>query len=321
MLKFLELSTLRPVPAPTTPCCVALGNFDGVHLGHQALLRQTADSAAKQGLLAAAFLFDPPPFPERTPQLTTPEEKLRLLARCGIRCAALTDFESLRDLSPEAFVQQILRAALHCQTAVCGFHYHFGAYGAGDAALLAALLRSEGAAAEIIPPVLQHGKLVSSTAIRQAIAAGDMPQAASLLGRSYSLGGEVLHGRAMGRTLGFPTANLAFPPHSVLPRFGVYATLTDLGDGLLRPGVTNVGIRPTVDHTEHPTVTAETYLSGFAGDLYGHRIRVFFHCQLRAEQTFPTLSALEEAIRKDSEKAEQILSAPHIPTRTDDLFF
>lgn len=286
------------------PLALAIGNFDGVHVGHMALLdRLKADAAARAdelpGLSTGVWCFAEPPshfLPGGpVPQLMTLEEKLKCFAAAGIEWCVLGDFAALRDYTPERFVGAILREACGCRHIVCGFNFSFGVRGMGNADTLLALFPN---CCSVVEPIRIGETTVSSTAIRAAIAAGDMETARVMLGRPWSVCLPVLHGKALGRTLGIPTLNQRFPEGHVLPAFGVYATRCTI-DGIDYPAVTNVGIRPTVDDGE--AVTCETHVLGLRADLYGRPVQIHFFAHLRPEARFPSLDALRTAAARDIE--------------------
>ena len=292
----INLKSMREEVHPG-PLAIAIGNFDGVHIGHRALLDRLCAEANARGLATAVWCFAEPPSAflpgGAVPQLVTTEEKLALFAEAGVNRCILGDFAALRDYSPARFAREILARDCGCRFIVCGFNFTFGARGQGRADDLRTLFPD---ACAVVDAVSLGGTTVSSTAIRAAIAAGDMPRAAAMLGRPWSVSLPVLHGKALGRTIGVPTLNQHFPDGHILPAFGVYATLCAI-DGRLYPAVTNVGIRPTVDDGE--AVTCESHILDYTGDLYGRQIRLEFHRFLRPEQKFASLDALRAAIAGD----------------------
>ncbi len=283
--------------APRGPLAIAIGNFDGVHIGHRALLDRLRDEADQRGLGTAVWCFAEPPSAYRpggpVPQLTTLEDKLSLLAQAGIDYCFLGDFPSLRDYSPERFAEEILRDACGCRYIVCGFNFNFGAGGRGTPDTLRALFPD---ACAVVEAVKLGDTTVSSTAIRAALTAGEVERARDMLGRPWSICLPILHGKALGRTIGVPTLNQRFPKGHILPAFGVYATLCTV-DGVRYPAVTNVGIRPSVDDGE--AVTCESHILGLCADLYGREVRIRFCTYLRPEQKFDSLDELKAAIERD----------------------
>ena len=283
---------------------LCLGNFDGVHLAHRALLaqairlRDTKFQNAACGVvcfrgLSSDFLFDTP-----TPHLSTDEGRLALFEEAGMDFAVFCDFPSVRHMSAKEFVERILIEECGCVATVCGFNYRFGERGAGDADFLR---RCFGDAAYTEPPFLLNGAPVSSTRIRQALLEGRTQEATHLLGRPYGIISPVLHGKRLGRTLGVPTINQEFPKKMLIPRHGVYVTDCRIGDLTVR-GVTNVGVHPTVD--KNAAVNAETHLIGFEGELYGNEVEILFLHYLRPEKRFHSLDELKFHIEKDISDAK-----------------
>ena len=295
MIKYIDLND----GAPSVPFTAALGDFDGVHAGHRAVLEKAASLARKQGVASAAWYFSDSP-KGGAPSLTDACEKRSQIAECGIDLALTESFSRVKDLSPEEFVAGYL-VPLGCVGAVCGFNFRFGKGASGDAALLEKLCDKAGLAFSVVPPVMWEGEAVSSTRIREAVAAGDVSSAAKMLGRRFSVSGRVEHGRTLGRTLGFPTVNMEFAPGRARPRSGVYYTYTNI-DGTLYPSVSNAGCRPTVGGR---TVRLETHILGYTGDLYGRTLTVEFIEFRRPETAFGSISELEEAIMADRAAAEE----------------
>ena len=305
-MNIIDLRTMREACAPPASV-VCLGNFDGVHIGHAALIQETL--AKKEQLskdhaeiaacacffrtLTSDYLRDTP-----TPRLTTFDEKLSLFATSGLDYAFVIDFEEVGGLSPDIFVEQILKASFHCVFAVCGFNFRFGKQASGDADRLKSLMDN---AASIVHPVIVGGKTVSSSLLRQLIADGDVHLVPALLGRPYSLNVDVLHGKALGRTLGIPTINQCFPQKLAVPKRGIYITKTQIGD-VEYPSVTNVGIRPSVEDGDF--LNCETHILDFDGDLYGKRLRVQFIHRLRDEMKFENVNALTAQIQADIKAAK-----------------
>lgn len=278
------------------PLAIAIGNFDGVHIGHRALLDRVRAEADARGLSAAVWCFAEPPsafLGMPVPQLCTREEKLALFADAGMDYCILGDFAALRDYSPDRFAREVLIDGCACRFIVCGFNFSFGARGAGKAADLAARFPD---ACAVVDAVTLGETTVCSTAIRAAIAEGDMSRAANMLGRPWSVCLPVLHGKALGRTIGVPTLNQVFPAGHILPAFGVYATRCRI-DGRDYAAVTNVGVRPSVDDGD--AVTVESHLLDYRGDLYGHDVRIGFYAYLRPERRFASLDELRAAIAGD----------------------
>lgn len=286
-------------------CGLCLGNFDGVHRGHRALIRELVDMNRKREarLPLGALLFREPPSlllsPRPVPQLTTLEEKMDLLSEAGLRFAILYDFEDLMHLSPSDFVQRILIGECRCRMAVCGFNYSYGAGGAGNPYTLSRDFGArQGCSLSVVAPVSEGPDPISSSAIRSLLLQGSPDRAAHLLGRPYSLSGKVTEGKSVGHTMGFPTANLTFPEGRLVPAHGVYLCMVHVEkERADYYGICNVGIRPTFDDGEH--VNCETFILNFDGDLYGKDIRVSFLRFLREERRFASAEELRRQIDRD----------------------
>ena len=277
----------------TAKQAVALGYFDGGHLGHAALLKKTVEEAKRLGCESAVFSFHTLPTKSGAP-LSTQEDRLAFFADKGIENVILAHFEELRSLTPEAFVS-LLEERCCARLALCGFNFRFGAGASGDSALLCRLLPES----IVLPPFLYGGAPVSASRIREALLSGAVEDAAAMLGRPYTVSGTVSHGKEMGRTLGFPTANIA--PETLLPRHGVYKTAVEL-DGTLYTGLTDVGVRPTVEGDGCARV--ETFLQGFSGDLYGKTLKISFLSFLREEKKFASVSKLQAQIAEDLKRCK-----------------
>lgn len=292
----LKTGLEAPVPSQTVLC---LGNFDGVHLGHQALIRAALAMRAQmlpqaalgvfcfRGLSSDHLISTPPR------HLASEAERLSLFASVGAEYAFIADFPAIRDTLPEQFIREILIRDCNCAAVACGFNHRFGRLGAGTPELLRAAFGSRLLLQEA---VLEGGEPISSTRIRGFLLAGEPERAAALLGRPYTLTAPVLHGARLGRTLGFPTVNQQFPPLALVPKVGVYATACTV-DGQRFWGVTDIGSRPTVDGTRE--VRCETHLLDYTGDLYGRSVQVSFLHYLRPEQKFASLAALGTQIEQD----------------------
>jgi riboflavin kinase/FMN adenylyltransferase len=288
---------------------VAVGNFDGVHRGHQALVAAAVARAREAGGAAVVLTFDPHPArvlrPDAAPvALSTLAQKEELVTALGIdRLVALAFDERLAALSPAAFVREVLASMLGARHVVVGESFRFGHAREGDARTLEALGGREGFDVQVVPPVLHAGRPISSSRVREAIAAGDVGEAAQLLGRPYALDGRVVRGDGRGRTLGVPTANLR-ADDQLLPARGVYAGRALVPSGEWRTAVVNVGERPTFGGTG---LVVEAHLVDFAGDLYDARVRLSFHARLRGEERFQSAQALVERIQADVRAARELL--------------
>jgi riboflavin kinase/FMN adenylyltransferase len=288
---------------------VCIGAFDGLHLGHQALVRRTVLRARELNLPAVALSFEPLPREffapaHPLPRLLLPRAKIEGLFDLGIDQVGLLRFDKkLSGLTAEEFASIVLKQRLSAREVWVGPEFRFGKGRAGDLALLRDVGEALGFAADEIEPVQLDGERVSSTRIRAALQAGDFALAARLLGRPYAIGGRVMHGGKLGRTLGFPTANLRFGGKTP-PLSGIYATWVH-GVGRPHPSVSSLGTRPTVAGVE---LLLEAHLFDFTRDLYGRRIEVEFVAKLRDELKFPDLSSLTEQMNRDAEQARTILS-------------
>jgi len=297
---------------PSMPCGLVLGNFDGVHRGHLALIEELKrlNKQRRQHLPLGAFCFTKHPsgyFGKPAPLLCDNEQKIELFRRAGLQFVIFCDFAQLKDLSPEDFVAKVLIQTCQCRMAVCGFNYTFGKKGAGTPDDLVRWLGSQAdSAVSVVPPITDAGKSISSSTIRDMLERGHPEDATRLLGRPFTLTGTVESGRQIGREMCTPTANLSFPPNSVIPAHGVYAVTAKVGRRTYL-GVCNVGVRPTfTDDDEH--VSCETYLFDFNGDLYGKQITISFLHFLRAERAFPSKEALAAQIQKDIDRAKEYLN-------------
>ncbi|MBS7663948.1 bifunctional riboflavin kinase/FAD synthetase [Pseudomonas lalucatii] len=292
------LHNLRP---QHRDCVATIGNFDGVHRGHQAILARLRERAAELGVPSCVVIFEPQPreffAPLTAPaRLTRLRDKLALLAEEGVdRVLCLAFNPRLRELSAADFVREVLVEGLAVRHLEVGDDFRFGCDRAGDFAFLARAGAQHGFTVEAAATVEVDGGRVSSTRVREALAGGDFALAEQLLGRPFQIAGRVLHGQKLGRQLAAPTANIQLKRRRV-PLTGVYLVSTRV-DGQAWPGVANIGVRPTVagDGSAH----LEVHLLDFAGDLYGRRLTVAFHHKLRDEQRFASLEALKTAIAAD----------------------
>ena len=288
---------------------IALGFFDGVHLGHGALLRRAAEEAKKRGCESAVFTFDRPPKEVITgvpcPLINSPEDRAELVKRLyGIDEMIMVPFDDEMRTTPwDRFVTDILVERYGAVHLVAGHDHHFGHRNQGSPELLKEKCAELGLGCDIIPAVTLDGVTVSSTHIRKLLEEGDVETARAFLGHPHVLTQTVGHGRQLGRTIGIPTANLVAPPHVLLPKRGVYAAKITLPDGRAFGGVTNVGVRPTVNNGQD--VTVEPWILDFDGDLYGQAIRVEFFRRLRDERKFESLDALRSQIETDAVKTRE----------------
>ncbi len=285
---------------------IALGFFDGVHLGHAALLRLTRRRADELGIPAAVLTFDTHPdtlvYHQPVPLINTLEDRKYLIEeKFSMDEVILAHFDrAMMEMPWEAFVEDYLLGELGAKHVVCGHDFSFGYRGQGTPDKLRRLCAQRGVGVNVVDKVSLGGITVSSTHIRQLIRQGDMEAAAQMLGHRHFLSGEVLHGKELGRRLGFPTANLALPEGLIAPAYGVYATLVTLPDGSAHPAVTNVGVRPTV-HDQLGRLV-EGWILDCTAELYGQKIRVEFFTRLRGEKKFDSLEALREEVLRNADE-------------------
>lgn len=291
---------------------IALGFFDGVHLGHAALLRRTVEAAAQRGVTPAVFTFDRPPKEVVTgvpcPLINSAEDRRELVRRLyGIQEVIMVPFDREMMTTPwDKFVTDILVGRYHAVHLVAGHDHHFGHKNQGSPELLREKCAELGLGCDIIPKVEVGGITVSSTYIRRLVELGQIERANAFLGHPHVLTQEVRHGRRIGHTIGIPTVNLVAPPHVLVPSHGVYATRVVLPDGTSHPAVTNVGTRPTVNNGTD--VTVEAWILDFDGDLYGQTVRVEFLKHIRDEVRFDSLDALKSQIMRDAETTRRCLA-------------
>jgi len=300
------------VAPPLRRVVLTLGNFDGVHLGHQAIVRRAVDEARAVGGQVVTLTFHPHPVavlaPEKAPPLLQSlHDRLALLRDLGTDVVVVQRFTpGFAALDPEAFVRDYLGGHLELLHVVVGHNVSFGRGRAGTVETLRELGTRHGFAIDAVGPVTVGEAQVSSTALRRLVATGDVQRARTLLGRPFSLRGRVVRGEQRGRTLGFPTANLHQRPGVLLPADGVYAVQARL-DGQLRPAVLNVGVRPTFGVLRR---TVEAYVLDFDGDLYGRWLSLDLVERLRGEQRFSGPDALRDAIAADVARARDVLAHP-----------
>jgi riboflavin kinase/FMN adenylyltransferase len=309
------MQIFRGLPPETErrPCALTIGNFDGVHRGHRALLAQVVQAARQRGIDAAVMTFEPHPreffAPAAAPaRVASIRDKLQALADCGLDRVLIQHFNArFAAITATQFVEEILVAGCRVHWLAVGDDFRFGARRAGDVALLRAQAAAGGYVLAQLPTVMQDGERISSSAVRTALAAGDLRRAAALLGHPYFISGRVQHGRKLGRQLGFPTLNLRLA-HKHPALHGVFAVRVHGIAGQPWPGVASVGLRPTVDDSGRWLL--EVHLFDFARDVYGARVRVEFLHKLRDEEKYDTLDQLTAAIRRDSEQARAWLTVP-----------
>jgi len=298
-----------------TPHAVTIGNFDGLHLGHQAMLARLQDVAQARGLPSCVLSFEPHPreffAPEQAPaRLSSLREKAECLQGLGIARLHVFRFDrAFSALSAGAFIEQVLGRTLQARYVLVGDDFRYGAKRGGDFALLQHAGQTLGFDAEFLPTVEIAGERASSTAVRSALARGELAHAARLLGRPYSISGHVVHGDKLGRDMGFPTANIQLK-HNRPPLLGIFAVEISGINGAPLPGVASLGIRPTVKNPDAPPVL-EVHLFDFNADIYGRRVRVDFLHKLRDEAKFPDLDTLVAQIGRDVNDAKHYLKHRH----------
>ncbi|MDL4863224.1 bifunctional riboflavin kinase/FAD synthetase [Halomonas elongata] len=291
-------------------CVATIGNFDGVHRGHQAILDQLLERARSLSLPATVVVFEPQPREffagdQAPPRLTRLRDKVRLLAEYGAdRVLCLPFNDALRSLTARAFIEQVLVQGLGVRHLVVGDDFRFGCDRRGDFELLQTVGTGSGFEVEHTRTFLLDGERVSSTRVRTMLASGNFDQAARMLGRPYRLGGRVMRDRQLGRTIGVPTANLPQPPHPLALQ-GVYAVKAELPGGRHAEGVANIGWRPTVG-SQRPVL--EVHLFDFDEDLYGERLTVLPCAKLRGEMKFDGLEALKAQIGADQARARRFFA-------------
>jgi len=292
---------------------IALGFFDGVHLGHGALLRRVSQVAAQRWAVPAAVTFDTHPtnliLQSPMPLLTSPADRADLMRRYyGIREVIVAHFDQRMMHMPwREFVTDFLVAEHGAVHLVAGHDFHFGYRGEGTPERLKGLCQELGLGCDIISKVERDHITVSSTYIRTLIAQGEMELANQFLGHPHTLTDTVAHGKKLGSTLGFPTVNLRFQPGVLVPAYGVYATKVYFENGDSRLAVTNIGVRPTVDDGNR--VTVEGFILDFNQDLYGQSVRMEFYKRLRGERRFPTLDALKTEVLRNAEQTRDYFQA------------
>lgn len=291
------------------PVAVTVGSFDGVHLGHRLILERAAEAARGMNGICAVLTLRPHPrqffAPETAPSLlTTDRKKLELFEEAGVGAVFFLPFNAeVAALSPLMFVESILCDQCHARAVVVGHDFRFGRGAEGDYDLLARVGPDYNLLVSQVPPLLIDGERVSSTLIRERLLLGDLESAERFLGRKYSITGDVVSGKGVGASLGFPTANIA-PHHSAVPAQGVYAAQVVL-DGKTHAAAVNIGVAPTV---RNESLTVEAFLLDFDGNIQGQEVEVVFHRRLRAERRFPSREALSAQIARDVAEVRQCLA-------------
>lgn len=305
----LILHRLEELPQLGAPLHLALGVFDGVHIGHQEVISRAVRAAAKSGGLAGVITFDPHPIrviaPEKAPTslLATLAHKAKIVGELGVELFVPLHFDkAFAAMEGADFIEKLTAARI--ATIAVGEDWRFGHNRSGDVALLANEAAARGFRLEAVPPVMLDGERVSSTRIRQAIRDGNLEAARRMLGRRYSVSGTVVEGKRLGRTIGFPTANIS-TGDAQLPPDGVWVVRAILADGRKVCGVANLGVRPTVQGESR---SLEVHLFDFSSDLYGQQCEVEFEKMLRPEMKFPSLDALRIQIHEDTVAAKKFFT-------------
>lgn len=303
-MRFINLKTRAEEASLPHSSVLCLGNFDGVHIGHRQLVASVLsiiDQLNDDGcnLISGAWFFDSN-FYKNTQEIYTIKEKLDVFASLGLDYAIIADFDEMKTLSPDSFVKDVLQNGCKCVHAVCGENFRFGAKAAGDCNSLTTLMNGN---ATIVPLMSvsngideNENVVISSTYIRFLLSEGNVFAANSLLGKNYQICETVIHGKALGRTLGIPTINQNIKSKQFILKNGIYATLCTIDDVSYK-SVTNVGVRPTVDDNGHKNI--ETHIIDFDGDCYGKEVKIEFLSRIRDEMKFDNIDALKEQIKKD----------------------
>lgn len=291
---------------------VALGGFDAMHIGHQAIIQRVVEKAKAEGLTSVVYLFRNQPRTVVTgssvPQVYSLNKRLDLLESMGVDAVVAEWFTpQYQTVSPEAFVSRYVKERLDARYLAVGFNYRFGSRGAGDTHMLCQLAAEHGIEVEVAPAVEVGGVAVSSSRIRELIQSGQVSLAAKCLGRPFTFTGSVVSGNQVGRTMGFPTANVACRFDTLLPKFGVYLTKTKVDGGWV-PSITNLGARPTVTDA---TPWLETHLLEFDGDLYEKEIEIAFFDYLREIKEFISLDVLAGQLDNDKQRAKEYFASNH----------
>lgn len=305
-LKFINLRTGEECKKPDCSFVLALGNFDGVHIGHKTLMRKAVAKAkelSKNNNVHSGFwCFSKPPYDYLSSNppgsICSLEDKFRLASKCGVEYAVIGNFPELRNLNCPEFID-LLRKDCQCIGTVCGFNFRFGKNGGGTPKTLD---EAFGKKAFTVDAVNLDGYPVSSSRIREALLSGDVEKAAQMLGHPFSISGEVIHGKELGQKLGFPTANMQISGNTIIPAKGIYASICEI-DKKHYKAVSNIGCRPTVDRDG--LSNCETHIIDFSSDIYGKKIRVNLMKKLRDEKKFSSTKELCHAINNDIQQAKE----------------
>ena len=301
-MKIYSLSSDAKTSAlPQQATAVALGRFDGVHIGHKALISAMVSHARNNQLIPLVWMINCTCRDRCNGEgckgqlLTNTSEKLELFRQLGVEYAVVENFADICHLSPDEFINKKLHNALGCCAAFCGENFRYGKGAEGTPSALAHQMADFGGQVFVTPFVTIDNEIVSSTAIRTALSCGDMSKAATMLGREYSISGNVIHGQKLGRKLGFPTANILYPKEKFTLPYGVYRSCFETGSKRY-PAVTNIGIRPSVGGEQ---VLVESHLFEFSQDLYNQNATLYLHEFIRPERRFNSMEELESAIATD----------------------
>ena len=323
----MEVFRLMPPPEQRTPCALTIGNFDGVHRGHQAVLAALKARAGELGVPTCVLTFEPHPreyFAEQSggsivapPRILTERDKLDALAEHGVDLVCIAHFNAtLASLAAEAFIEDIIAQGLHTRHLLIGDDFRFGARRRGDWSMLEAAAPRLGFELARMHTVSDDGERISSSSVRGALAVGDFERSHRLLGRPYFISGHVVYGRQLGRTLGFPTLNIRIPFAN--PSLdGVFVVQVHGVGERPWPGVASLGRRPAVE--EDGKLLLEVHLFDFSGDLYGKLVRVEFLRRLREERNYDSLERLTAQIRRDAQQAREHFGIAEAPAPPHDL--
>jgi riboflavin kinase / FMN adenylyltransferase len=292
--------------------CLALGFFDGVHPGHEVVIRKAVERAQELGAVPGVVTFKEHPrsltLGKSPPLLTLIDRRLELFEELGVKAALVLSFtEELCRLDPEDYVRSVLVECMGAKSLSVGFNHRFGRNRVGDPELLRKLGEKFGYDVHVAPEVIIDGSPVSSSRIRDAITRGDVEEAAHLLARPYTMAGVIEHGDSRGKQIGFPTANINVPEEQVMPALGVYAAIARMPDGSRYPAVVNIGRRPTFG--ENGPVTTEVHILDFDNDLYGKRLSIELLHYVRSEKKFNGIDELKAQIARDCETARQYVKS------------
>ncbi|MES2036244.1 MAG: bifunctional riboflavin kinase/FAD synthetase [Pseudomonadota bacterium] len=313
-----------PNAASRAPCALAIGNFDGVHLGHQTLLARLRDAATRLGIEAAVMTFEPHPraffaqmlgdLSKAPTRIANLRDNMASLQAAGVDRVIVEHFNAhFASLSPQDFIEKVLVDGLHVKWVMVGEDFRFGAKRAGDIATLTEAGQRFGFTVETLPSVQNKGVRISSSAVRLALANGDFDEAEALLGHPYRISGHVVHGQKLGRTIGFPTLNLRIAHHRPALNGIFIVHVHGLSDQPL-PAVASLGVRPTVDDSGR--VLLETHVFDYSGHAYGKVVQIEFLKKLRDEEKFIDLPTLTAAINKDADQARAYFADSHRPARS-----